>query len=428
MTTELLPNPNQGHSSMRRHSYRALGALLLPFLAIMTLPAADTKEEAGFEPMFNGKDLTGWVNVNCAPSTFFVKDKEIITTGRPTGFLRTTKQYENFIAEFDWMHVNTKEVGNSGFFVWADPLPAVGTGYTRGIEVQVLVNLEKKDSYTSHGDLFSIWGASCKPDRPHPLGWARCLPSERRCKGGGEWNHYRVTAKDGTIKLEVNGKEVSGVSECTPRKGYLALESEGAECHFRNLKIKELPSNNPAAKDIADVAKDFKNLYTGLDLSGWKATDDGKKQWQSHDWQLHFKGKGKAEDSSLQTETQTADSEVTVDFRFEKNATKPVMFGLREKEKGFVRVGISPDGSYSVGEVPLLGNTGKGLAGSFEGLKPTGEYNRLQATVKGKSLLVKVNGKMVVEYQLDRAPGKVAFVLRPAEKMDFANLFLRELK
>ena len=104
---------------------------------------ADNKKDDSFVPMFNGKDLTGWVNVNCAPSTFYVKDNEIITTGKPTGYLRTARQYENFIAEFDWMHVPPKPgaVGNSGFFVWADPIPAVGTGYTRGIEVQVLVNL-----------------------------------------------------------------------------------------------------------------------------------------------------------------------------------------------------------------------------------------------------------------------------------------------
>jgi hypothetical protein len=40
------------------------------------------------------------------------------------------KQYENFIAEFDWMHIPPAPgaVGNSGFFVWADPIPAVGTG------------------------------------------------------------------------------------------------------------------------------------------------------------------------------------------------------------------------------------------------------------------------------------------------------------
>src|SRR5947208_17141337 len=112
-------------------------ALLVAPLAVAPLRAADKKDD-GFVPMFNGKDLTGWVNVNCAPSTFFVKDGQIITTGKPTGFLRTPRQYENFIAEFDWMHVNKTEVGNSGFFVWADPLSAVGTPYARGIEVQVL--------------------------------------------------------------------------------------------------------------------------------------------------------------------------------------------------------------------------------------------------------------------------------------------------
>src|SRR5215831_7739054 len=119
-------------------------AVVIPGFTDDTRKAVDPKkDEEGFVPMFNGKDLSGWVNVNCAPETFFVKDGLTITTGKPTGYLRTEKQYENFIAEFDWMHVPPKPdaVGNSGFFVWADPIPAVGTGYTRGIEVQVLVNL-----------------------------------------------------------------------------------------------------------------------------------------------------------------------------------------------------------------------------------------------------------------------------------------------
>src|SRR5262249_17731943 len=129
---------------------RFVPLLLLPaLLGALSLPATgDDKKQDGFVPMFNGKDLTGWVNVNCAPGTFSGKEGEITTTGNPPGYLRTDKQYENFVAEFDWMHVNKKEVGNSGFFVWADAIPAVGTGYTRGIEVQVLVNLEYRDKKT----------------------------------------------------------------------------------------------------------------------------------------------------------------------------------------------------------------------------------------------------------------------------------------
>ena len=78
-------------------------ALLLCLAAAPALTADEPAE--GFVPLFNGKDLSGWVNVNCAPGTFHVRDGEIVTTGKPTGYLRTARQYENFIAEFDWMHV-----------------------------------------------------------------------------------------------------------------------------------------------------------------------------------------------------------------------------------------------------------------------------------------------------------------------------------
>jgi hypothetical protein len=249
-------------------------ALLFAFMPGL----AQEKPDDGFKPMFNGKDLSGWHNVNGAPGTFFVKGDEIITTGTPTGFLATDRQYENFELEMDWMHVEKERMANSGLFVWGDPLPAVGNPYTRGIEVQVLINYKPKDGWaTSHGDIFSIHGARCTPDRPHFRGIERCLPSEERVKGAGEWNHYKVIANDGAIKLHVNGKEVSGVSKCTPRKGYLALESEGAECRFKNLKIKELPSTNPKPTEIAKVWEGHKSLFTGLDLDGWTTAKDAWK-------------------------------------------------------------------------------------------------------------------------------------------------------
>src|SRR5262249_53668676 len=138
-----------------------------------------------------------------------------------------------------------------------------------------------RSTATSHGDLFSIQGATCVPDRPHPLGWARCIPSEKRAKGAGEWNHYRVEANDGIIKLAVNGKVVSGVSKVRPRKGYLALEAEGSECRFRNLKIKELPSTNPKPDEVCQEGRGFVTLFTGLNLDGWVVDDDQKKHWKA---------------------------------------------------------------------------------------------------------------------------------------------------
>jgi len=216
----------------------------------MVTAASRGEEKDGFTPLFNGKDLTGWVPVNVKPDTFTVKDGIITTSGTPTGVMRTEKMYENFIFEIEWMHENKDKAGNSGIFIWGSSEPVNKTPFPKGIEVQVLVNYET-DWATSHGDVFSVNGAKCKPDRPHPKGLERCLPSERVAKGGGEWNHYKIVANDGTIKLSVNGKEVSGVSAVTPRKGYIHLESEGAVCHFRNLKIKELPSTNPKEEEIA---------------------------------------------------------------------------------------------------------------------------------------------------------------------------------
>jgi hypothetical protein len=401
-------------------------AVLFALVISLPLQAGEKKKDDGFVPMFNGKNLTGWVNVNCAPSTFYVdkKKKEIITTGKPTGFLRTAKQYENFIADFEWMHVNKKDVGNSGFFVWADPLPAVGTGYTRGIEVQVLVNLTYRNkagaiTATSQGDLFSIWGATCKPDRPHPDGWARCLPSENRCKGGGEWNHYKVIGKDGVLKLEVNGKEVSGLSQCKPRKGYLALESEGAECHFRKLKIKELPSSNPRPEEIADKDQGFKNLYTGLDLSGWKADDEAKKHWQPSDWWLHYDGKGKG----LRTDKEWGENELIVDFQFLKKDGKPCVFVLRTGKKAKeITLSLTADGKYS------LNCGGDKVSSQMKNLKPAGNWNRLFISRACGALELTAYGKGNSVSKLTDTADKGAFELRPGDEMNFGNLFVREVK
>jgi hypothetical protein len=291
----------------------ALFAAALIAACVSLVPAEDKKPApaAGdWKPLFNGKNLDGWVNVNCAPGTFYVKNETIITTGSPTGFLRTDRQYENFELEFEWMHVEKTKMANSGLFVWGDPLPAVGTGYTRGIEVQVLINFAPKDGWaTSHGDIFSIWGAKCTPDRVHPVNpkMERCLPSENRVKGGGEWNHYKVIANDGALKLHVNGKEVSGVSKSSPRKGYLALESEGAECHFKNIKIKELPSTNPKPEECAKVWEGHVSILNGLNLDGWK-TDAGA--WKVSDGVLRSAGK-----AAVLTEKKFGNCELVFDWK-----------------------------------------------------------------------------------------------------------------
>jgi hypothetical protein len=363
--------------------------LALPTLLLLAPAVAEEKKpEAGFVPLFDGKTLKGWVPMNAAPGTFFVKDGMLITTGKPTGLLRSAKQYENFILEAEWMHVVKK--GNSGIFVWADPLPAVGSQFTRAIEVQVLDGLETKN-YTSDGDLFSVHGAKFTPDRPHPSGWPRCLPSEKRCKPAGNWNHYRVTCKDGTIKLAVNGKEVSGGSKITPRKGYICIESEGSECRFRNLKIKELPSTKPKPEDCCPLALGHTTLFTGLNLDGWIH----EMGWRTGDNLLTYAGVGR---STIATKKEFADFELVIDVKVPKDTT------VTARMRG-----------------------AKGIPVRFGEKDTIGKWRRYVFTVKGNSVSYPIGDK-VLKTEASEAAKRGPIMLEANGPVEFRNIFIRELK
>jgi hypothetical protein len=220
---------------------------------------ARAQELPRFRELFNGKDLSGWVNVNTAPETWKVRDGLLVCSGHPIGVMRSEKQYENFILHIEWMHLEPG--GNSGVFVWSDGAPAPGKNLPRGCEVQMLElewpNLNRNQDGTPrplayvHGELFGANGLKVVPDNPRG---ERSMSVENRCKGRGEWNTYDVVCVDGTIKLAVNGKFVNGVSKATVKKGYLCLESEGAEIHFRNIHILELPPGVTTLEQTAPLA------------------------------------------------------------------------------------------------------------------------------------------------------------------------------
>jgi hypothetical protein len=105
------------------------------------------------------------------------------------------------------------------------------------------VKLNTRDGKTPplayvHGEIFGVGGVETVPDNPRG---SRSKSVENRCKGRGEWNTYDVVCVDGTIKLSVNGKFVNGISKATQKAGFICLESEGAEIHFRNIRIIQLP-------------------------------------------------------------------------------------------------------------------------------------------------------------------------------------------
>jgi hypothetical protein len=209
-----------------------------------------------YKPLFNGKNLKGWVNVNTDPDTWRVEKGELVCKGKPIGVMRSDRQYENFVLHIEWKHM--EEGGNSGVFVWSNAVPGPNR-LPNGVEVQMLelgwVKLNTKNGVEPpiayvHGELFGVGGVTTIPDTPRGT---RSKSIENRCRGRGEWNVYEVVAVDGTIKLSVNGKFVNGIQKSTQKKGYLCLESEGAEIRFRNIKIMELPPGVTTAEQTAPV-------------------------------------------------------------------------------------------------------------------------------------------------------------------------------
>ena len=49
--------------------------------AILLMGGLASGDEEGFVPLFNGRDLSGWVIVNVAPSTFTIKEGIIVSWG-----------------------------------------------------------------------------------------------------------------------------------------------------------------------------------------------------------------------------------------------------------------------------------------------------------------------------------------------------------
>jgi hypothetical protein len=217
-----------------RHRIVLRGLPVLTLAAVLlgfgSSPAADT--DGGFIPLFNGKNFDGWkfaLKDKADPAkTWSVKDGVIICTGRPNGYFYTDKGYKNYVIRYDWRYKRPEGLkedkdfnGNSGLLVHITGEHKV---WPKCVEVQGL----NKD----HGHIFAIAGAkgTYSVDKD---------AQKKAIKPVGEWNTTEVISKDGELTAKVNGTEVSkGKGELT--EGPIGLQSEGAEIHFRNIRIKEM--------------------------------------------------------------------------------------------------------------------------------------------------------------------------------------------
>jgi len=108
--------------------------------------------------LFDGKDLKGWIKMGDS-ALFEVKDSSIVlhqkANTKEHSFLRTRKQYRNFILELD---AKREEGFHYGILVRAIPTP--DTAHVRLYGYQVKVDHDKKRRWT--GGVFDDFGNTWK--------------------------------------------------------------------------------------------------------------------------------------------------------------------------------------------------------------------------------------------------------------------------
>jgi hypothetical protein len=212
----------------------AVAALLAGSVLLVPMASAADKEDEGFVALFNGKDLKGFKTIladaNADPGkTWTVQDDFLLCTGNPNGYFYTDKSYKNYVLRYDWRYKRpadltdeSKFLGNSGCLVHIQEPHKV---WPKCVEVQGM----NRD----HGKLLFL---QCKKidenfDR---------AAKDKATKPVGEWNTTEITcAADGSISAKINGTPVSS-GKCDLTEGQIGWQSEGAEIHFRNIKIKEI--------------------------------------------------------------------------------------------------------------------------------------------------------------------------------------------
>jgi len=212
------------------------------FILLLGFGATKAQEvpESEFTPLFNGENLDGWIGNKTAyraENGMIVIDPK----GGGGGNLFTEKEYGNFILRFEFL---LTPGANNGLGIHA---PLEGDAAYVGKEIQILDNEAEKyadlHEYQYHGSVYGV------------------MPAKRgHLKATGEWNQQEVIVEHPKIKVVLNGttilegdyleaskngtldqKEHPGLQRSMGHIGFLG---HGDVIHFRNIRIKELPTTN----------------------------------------------------------------------------------------------------------------------------------------------------------------------------------------
>lgn len=253
--------------------------LTVLFLAFVMFTAHAQKSKDGWQDLFNGKDLSGWKQLN-GKATYEVKDGAIVGTsvmGTPNSFLTTEKNYGDFILECE---VKVDNKLNSGIQIRSFSTPDYQNGRVHGYQVEI----DPSDRAYSGG----LYDEARR-------GWLYPLdinPEGKKAFKKEAWNKYRIEAIGNSIRTFVNGVPVTDLVDDMTPSGFICLQVhaignkdlEGTQVAWKNIRIKT--SNlKPSPKTGIRIVNLIPNTLTESEKAqGWKLLFDGKTadQWTSY--------------------------------------------------------------------------------------------------------------------------------------------------
>lgn len=198
--------------------------LLTLTLIASTLALAGAADEAGFKPLFNGKDTAGWHLRNANGHNSWKVEggilKNTVKQGEHGTDLVTDQKFKDFTVRYEFM---VPDDSNSGF-------------YLRGRhEIQILGDFAT--GVTGLGGNGAIYNFKA--------------PDKFVSKPGGEWQTAEATMIGNKITVVLNGVKIHDNVECNKatgseldnkvnEPGAIFLQGDHGTVWFRNLRIKEL--------------------------------------------------------------------------------------------------------------------------------------------------------------------------------------------
>jgi hypothetical protein len=368
----------------------------------------------GFTPLFNGKDLTGWHGMPHfdpyklaqaseddrkskieawtvdAKKHWSVENGELVNDGKGA-YLTTDVDFGDIELRLEY---KTVAKADSGIYLRATP------------QIQIWDYTKEGGKWDLGSDKGSggLWNNTKGTPGRDPLVLAD--------RPFGEWNTFRILMVGERVTVYLNDKLVVDHARLenfwkkkTPlmRKAPIQLQTHGGEIRWRNMFIREIPSAEANEILRSHENKGFEDVFNGKDFSGWAGPID---QYEVKDEAIVCKPK---KGGTIYTKAQYADFTARVEFKLPPAGNN----GLAIRYPG------SGDTAYvGMCEIQVLDDTAKqyaklderqyngsayGMAAAHRGyLRPVGEWNFEEVTVKGSTIKVELNGTIILETDLSK--------------------------